>query len=278
MTDPVARSSRRDPLILLIVILLSAALVGALYLVARGADSAGTTGLVTDVPTPDISASEVCQNWADYWMHESGVGVPAEALERISNCRQTTGGTWIVPSGPDDPRIARPVGLSAEEDIATAQLRSDIQAQIARMSGNLPTDVRNGMNRLHSSLVDGVVGNIKPGAPIGATRGAYSDYLTGLADQPQYAALVSYIRWVIDERQAAYEQLAEACAKPDLGYLNKICGGAREALSIDYSPWPWDLTSDLMLEPYLQAVATGQTPPPDGYQIQIVTPEAATPD
>ena len=32
------------------------------------------------------------------------------------------------------------------------------------------------------------------------------------------------------------------------------------------------------LEPYLQAVADGQTPPPDGYQIEVVTPEASTPD
>ena len=277
MTNLVTRSSRRDPLILLIVILLSAALVGVLYLVARGADSAGTSGLVTDVPTPDISASEACQNWADYWMRESGVGVPAEVLEQISNCRETTEGTWIVPTGADDPRIARPVSLSAEEDASTAQLRNDIQSQVSRMSGNLPDNVRKGMNGLHSSVADGVVGNIKPGAFVGPTRGAYSDYLTGLADQPQYTALVAYIRWVIDERQAAYDQLAQACAKPDLGYLNKICGGARDALSIDFAPWPWDLTNGLMLEPYLQAVATGQTPPPDGYQIQVATPEASTP-
>jgi hypothetical protein len=220
----------------------------------------------------------VCQNWADYWMHESGVGVSAEALEQMSNCRETIEGTWVVPAGPDDPRIARPVGLSAEEDAATAQLRNDILSQISRMSGNLPSDVRKGMNRLHGSVSDGVVGNVKPGAQIGPTRGIYSDYLTGLADQPQYAALVSYIRWVIAERQAAYDQLAQACAEPDLEYLNRVCGGARDALSIDFAPWPWDLTKGLMLEPYLKAVATGQTPPPDGYQIQVVTPEAATPD
>lgn len=278
MTVSVPRSSRRDPLILLIVILLCAALVGGLYLVARGADSAGTTGLVTDVPTPEISASEVCRNWAEYWMQESGVGVPAEVLEQISNCRQTVDGAWVVPTGPDDPRIARPVTLTAEEDAATAQLRNDILMQINRMAADMPADVRKGMNRLHSSVSDGVVGNVKPGAQIGATRGGYSDYLKGLADQPQYAALVSYIRWVIAERQAAFDQLAQACAQPDLGYLNKICGGARDALSIDFAPWPWDLMKDLTLEPYLKAVANGQTPPPDGYQIQVVTPEAATPD
>ena len=192
---------------MLLVIAVSAGLVGGLYLIARDADSAGTTGLVGNVPTPDISAAEVCQNWADYWTRESGLNVPVEALEQMSNCRETTDGTWIVPVGPDDPRIARPVTLSAEEDAATAQLRNDIMQQLSMMSASLPDDVRKGINRLHSPVADGVVGNVNPDVQIGATRGAYSDYLKGLADNPNYTAMVSYIRWLIATRQAGFDQL-----------------------------------------------------------------------
>ncbi len=280
MTDSVPKRPRaaHDALILLLVIALSAGLIGGLYLVARGADSAGTTGLVTDVPTPDISAAQVCQNWADYWTRESGLGVPPEALEQMSNCRQTTDGTWIVPVGPDDPRIARPVTLSAEEDAATAQLRIDIMQQISEMSGSMPADVRKGINRLHSSVADGVVGNVRPDVQIAPTRGAYSDYLKGLADNPNYTAMVSYIRWIIATRQAAFDQLSAACNKPEFKYLNKTCSGSWDGLGIGFAPWPWDLTKTLNLEPYLQAVANGETPPPDGYDIQPVSPEATTPD
>ena len=280
MTDAVSKRPRagRDALILLLVIALSAALVGGLYLIARDADSAGTTGLVTDVPTPDLSAAEVCQNWANYWTRESGVGVPPEALEQMSNCRQTTDGTWIVPVGPDDPRIARPVALSAEEDAATAQLRNDIMQQISEMSGSMPQDVRKGVNRLHSSVADGVVGNVRPDVQIGPTRGAYSDYLKSLADNPNYTAMVSYIRWIIASREAGFDQLTAACAKPEFKYLNKTCSGSWDSLGIGFAPWPWDLTKTLNLEPYLKAVANGETPPPDGYEIQLVAPEATIPD
>jgi len=280
MTDAVSkrRGAPRDALILLLVIALSAALVGGLYLVSRGADSAGTTGLVDNVPTPDISAAEACQNWADYWTRESRLYVPVEALEQMSNCRQTTAGEWIVPLGPDDPRIARPVSLTPEEEAATAQLRNDIMQQVSMMSASLPDDVRKGVNRLHSSVADGVVGNVKPDVQIGGTRGAYSDYLKSLADNPNYTAMVSYIRWIIATRQAAFDQLSAACDKPEFQYLNKTCSGSWDSLGIGFAPWPWDLTRTLNLDPYLKAVATGQTPPPDGYDIQTVAPEATISD
>jgi hypothetical protein len=211
-------------------------------------------------------------------MRESGLEVPPEALEQMSNCRQTTDGKWIVPVGPDDPRIARPVALSAEEDAATAQLRNAILQQMSMMSGSLPDDVRKDINRLHSTVADGVVGNVRPNVPIGATRGAYSDYLKGLVDNPNYAALVSYIRWIIASRQAGFDQLSAACAKPEFKYLNKTCSGTWDSLGIGFAPWPWDLTKTLNLEPYLKAVANGETPPPDGYDIQPVSPETTTPD
>src|SRR4051794_25950580 len=267
-----------DALILLLVIVLSGGLVGGLYLVAKGADSAGTTGLVDNVSTPDISAADVCQNWVDYWTRESGLNVPVVALEQMSNCRQTTDGSWIVPVGPDDPRLARPVSLTAEEDEATAQLRNDIMQQISEMSGSMPARVRKGINRLHSSVADGVVGNVRNDVVIGETRGAYSDYLKGLSDNPNYTAMVSYIRWIIATRQAGFDQLSAACDKPEFKYLNKICSGTWDNLGIGFAPWPWDLTKTLNLEPYLQAVATGATPPPDGYDIQPVSPETTIPD
>jgi hypothetical protein len=280
MTDAVSRrrGAGRDALIFLLVIVLSAGLVGGLYLVARDADSAGTSGLVTDVPTPNLSAADVCQNWADYWTRESGVNVPVEALEQISNCRETTAGAWIVPIGLNDPRIARPVTLSVQEAAATARLRNGILQQISRMSGSLPDDVRKGINRLHSSVADGVVGNVRPDVPIGATRGAYSDYLKGLADNPNYTELVSYIRWLIASRQAGFDQLNAACSKPELKYLAKTCTGSWDSLGIGFAPWPWDLKKTLNLDPYLKAVATGQTPPPDGHEVQTVPPEATVPD
>jgi hypothetical protein len=280
VTETVSRRPKatQDALILLLVIALSAALIGGLYLIARGADSAGTTGLVTDVPTPDISAAQVCQNWADYWTQESGLNVPVEALEQMSNCRQTKDGTWIVPVGPDDPHIARPVTLTAQEDAATAQLRDDITQQLSMMSASLPNDVRKNLNRLHSSVADGVVGNVRADVQIGGTRIDYSDYLKGLADNPKYTAMVSYIRWLIASRQAGFDQLNAACSKPEFKYLSQTCTGSWDSLGIGFAPWPWDLTKTLNLEPYLKAVATGQTPPPDGYDIQTVAPEATISD
>jgi len=279
MSGPGAPASvrRRDAATFGAIILASLALVGVLWLLARNADSAGVSGSITGVELPGHSASDVCANWATYWTTESGVDAPPEALETMSNCRQTTDGGWIVPGNAADDRLLRPVVLSDGEQAQVANLETAIMSQLGRFDTSMSTDLEDRIDRIYDPAMKGVTAHLRDGEPIGATRRLYEDEMNAFLEQPGNQELAAYIAWAIPYRQAAFAQFMQACSSDDLDYLSATCDGTGDTLSVNHIPWTWDLRSSLLLDTYLRGVATGEIDPPPGYEITgPVTDESST--
>jgi hypothetical protein len=258
---------RRDAAIFAAIIVASLALVGVLWLLARDADSAGVSGSITGVELPDYSAAEVCTNWATYWTTDSGVNAPPEALEAMSNCRQTTEGDWIVPGNAADDRQLRPVTLSDEQADQVSNLEAAIKSQIGRFNSSMTGDLNERIDKIYEPGMKGVAAHLRDGEPIGAARRLYEEEMNGFLEQPGNQELSGYIAWAIGYRQAAFAQFMQACGGDDLQYIRLTCDGTGDSLSVNHIPWTWDLNSSLLLNTYLLGVATGEIAPPPSYDI-----------
>jgi hypothetical protein len=255
--------------IFLSILAVSAIVVGLLWLISRNADSAGVAGNVLDVDPTPYSSSEQCQNWATYWTTDSGVDVPAEALEAISNCRQTTDGDWIVPANAADPRLARPVVLTSSEQAQMQNLQNQIQSSIDRFemleSSKLKQAISGKDHGIYDPLVHGVVGHLIDGRAISNARNLYKDELNNFLQTPGNEALASYTEWIVGYRQAAFNELMTRCSGSEFDYLRAACTGTADSLIINYVPWTWDLSDSLLLDTYLRAVLDGNAPAPPGF-------------
>lgn len=260
-----SRGSGRDPLILLSIFAVSLVVVGFLWLISRNADSAGVAGNVLDVDPTPYTASEQCNNWAVYWSNESGLDVPATALEAFSNCRQTADGTWVVPANAADARLARPVAFTAAEQQQIQSLRDQIQSSLGRFQSLESSDLKQAIDSMYDPLVNGVEGHVVPGSRIGTARSLYKDELNTFMQTPGNEALVAYAEWIVGYRQAGFNQLMAACNDDSFAYLRGACAGEGDRLSVNYVPWTWDLSDSLLLDTYLRAVLDGNAPAPDGY-------------
>ncbi|MGH2551664.1 MAG: hypothetical protein ACRDHN_19945 [Thermomicrobiales bacterium] len=257
--------SRRDPLIFATIVAVALILVGTLWLISRNSDSAGVASNVDNVDPVPYTSSEVCNNWATYWTTESGVDVPATALEAMSNCRQIADGTWIVPANAADPRIDRPVVLTDAERAQVQTLENQIQSSIQRFQMLESADLVTAISTVYVPEVSGVDGHLKDGQGISTARKLYTDELAVFLASPGNEALVAYTQWVVANRQAAFAQLTSNCNVEKFDYLQAACNGTGDSLSVNFVPWSWDLSDSLLLDTYLRAVIDGTAPPPPGF-------------
>ncbi len=279
MNDPGAAPAvrRRDAAIFGAIIVASLTLIGVLWLLARDADSAGVSGSITGVELPNYSASEVCFNWATYWTTDSGVNAPPEALEAMSNCRQTTDGGWIVPGRASDEQLLRPVTLSREQWDRVSNLETAIMSQIGHFESSMSGDLQERIDRIYDPAMKGVAAHLQDGERIGEARTLYGEEMNEFLQQSGNQELSAYIAWAMSYRQAAFAEFMEACGDKDLRYLQLTCDGTGDSLSVNHVPWTWDLRSSLLLDTYLRGVATGEIPSPPGDEITVpVTDDTET--
>jgi hypothetical protein len=276
-TGPGERSPRRtrgrwtDAGIAFGAIAASLALILGLRLLARDGASAGRS-VVASIPTPVVSPEQGCQNFARFWMDESGVGVDAETVEGISNCRQAADGTWFVPTGPNDPRLPNAPLLSNDEQAATATLRAALKDQIADLDALFPATLDRWLSQIHDVFTRPVTGQLREGYPTRTARGRYTRLSQAYLIDPDHRALADYVAWIMARRIRAYDDLEDACtSKPDLDYLATVCRGLEDTLSIRFIPYPWELNDRFLLDSYLASTidrsrsgtpAPGATPPP----------------
>jgi hypothetical protein len=226
-------------------------LVLGVRLVAKDAPAAGRS-VVVGLPTPVVSTAAGCANFAHFWMDKAGVGATAEMIEGMSNCRQAADGSWIVPRGADDPRLANLPILTDQQAQLTAPLRTKLLIQIAGLEAEYPSTLRSWLNQLYDPFTRSVVGNIRDGNSIRTTRGRYTRLTQAYLMSPDHQELAAYVGWVMARRIDAYNDVKAIClGNPDLAYLRTACLGLEDNLSIRFPPFTWDLRDSYLLESYL---------------------------
>jgi hypothetical protein len=253
--EPPARRSSKllgtDAWIGLGIIATCLALVLGVRLVAKDAPSAGRS-FVVGLPTPVVSTAAGCANFAKFWMDDSGTGATAETIEGISNCRQAADGTWIVPTGADDPRLPKAPVLTDQQAQVTAALRTKILTQIAGLESEYSSTLRSWLNQLYDPFARAAIGHIRDGYSIRTTRGRYTRLTQAYLMSPDQQELASYVGWVMTRHISAYDDLKSIClGNSDLEYLRTACLGLEDNLSIRYPPFTWDLKDSYLLESYL---------------------------
>ncbi len=128
---------RRDGHVLLALAVVCAILVAGLAVVSRGTPSAAQYDSVA-LQTPEITADEGCSNFATFWTVDTGVNVPIEAIEWLTNCRLSADGEWFVPDGAEDPRLSDRSVLTAEEQARVEAFRSLLMADLFALDQALP--------------------------------------------------------------------------------------------------------------------------------------------
>src|SRR5690606_36974680 len=108
-----------------------------LWLISRKAPSAvqrESDSLVTDGVLPD----EGCTNFGVFWTSGSGVEVPVDAIEGLTNCRQAADGTWFVPSGSGDARLMSRSVPTSDQSAITVELAAILQEDLTALQEHLP--------------------------------------------------------------------------------------------------------------------------------------------
>jgi hypothetical protein len=240
-----------DARIGLAALALCCALILGLRLVARDSPAAGRLVVVT-IPTPVVSTDDGCTAFARFWMDKSGVGASAATIEGISNCRQATDGTWFVPRGPDDPRLPAGAGLSPEQVEATAELRAEIEFQLAALETEFPATLQLWLKQMFDPFARAVTGNIRDGYDIRTVRDRYTRLVQAYLMAPDRAELADYVGWIMATRIHAERALEADCkSDPLLSYLLAACMSIYYNLNIRYQQFPWELESPLWLDSYL---------------------------
>jgi hypothetical protein len=235
-------------------------LVLGLRLVAKDAPSSGRS-VVVGIPTPAVSSAAGCANFAQFWMDATGIG--AETIEGMTNCRQAADGTWIVPTGANDPRLPDAPVLTAAQAQATAALRSQILSQIAGLEAEYPSTLRSWLNQIYDPFARAVVGHLRDGVGIHTARGRYTRLTQAYLMAPDHQVLAAYVGWVMARRIDAYGDLQSICLNnSDVAYLRTACVGLADNLSIRYPPFTWDLRDPYLLASYLASTlaSTNGTP------------------
>jgi hypothetical protein len=217
------------------------------------------------VPFPVTSGDQGCQNWAQYWTTDSGLGVSVQTIEAISTCRQAADGSWFLPTGPNDPRLPAGEAMTAEEKTETAALRASILAQIAVLDVTMPADLRRSLNSIRTGDPRAVIEGIRRGANVGPVRGEYTRMVQAFLISPDNQALAQYVGWIMQRRSDALSALLADCkSSPSNAYLFSACDTVGNALSIAYPPFVWDLFNPLTLDNYLASTVRGGGLPASG--------------
>jgi hypothetical protein len=247
------------------VIALCLVTVLVLQFAARNAPSANRSQVI-GIPTPVVSTAGGCENFARYWTEESGVGASPETIEGMTGCRRAADGSWFIPSGSDDPRLPAAPILTADQQIATAELRGELLAQIDSLKAQFPSTLQRWLDELYDPIPRAVLGHTREGATVRRTRGRYTRLTQAYLMAPERQALADYVGWIMARRIGAYQDFREACfGDPSLEYLRNACRGLEDTLSIRYPPFPWDIEDPLLLDAFLASTLQSETttPPAD---------------
>lgn len=229
--------------------------VGGLYLIARDKPSAASNS--PDVlQTPAVTSNDACQNFADYWMTESGVDVDASVVEGLTNCWQAADGRWFIPTGPTDPRLPADYALTESERTETAALRQELVSEIQALEETISASVQRDLDSIYDPRVRPIVGHVKDGVSISRPRSRYTRVVQAYLIAPEHTVLADYVGWLMSSKIAAYDTLRSTCeANDDVHYLVTACRGLEDSLSVQYPPWTWDLRSSVSIEGYLAYLA-----------------------
>jgi hypothetical protein len=225
-----------------------------LKVIAQDAPSAGRS-VVVGLPTPNVTSAQGCDNFAHFWMSDSGVGATAEQIEAITNCRRAADGTWIVPTGARDPRLSATPVLGDDQRTATAPLRAEILDQLNDLDGEIPSSLRTWLSQIYDPFPRAVLGHIRDGISIRTQRNRYNRLTQAFLIAPNREALADYIGWVMGRRIGFYDQIKTTClTDPEVAYLHNACLGLEDNLSIRSIPFTWDLRDSYLLDSYLATV------------------------
>jgi hypothetical protein len=238
-------------------------LVGGLWATSRNAPSAVQQESVT-LETAAVTGEQGCANFANFWMLESRVAVPAEAISGLSNCRQAEDGSWFVPIDASDPRIPEVNRLSVSEREAVAVLSAQLANDLVALDLTMPTSLRESLKANYEAENTPVFGHLRKGrGDLVPKRARYVRITQAFLLAPERSALADYVGWLMARRLDAVELFEQACfADPDTGYVVRACKGLREEFGVRYIPLLWDLTDPVLLQEFLVArVRSGEALP-----------------
>lgn len=253
----------RDSQRFLMVAAVCVALIGGLALVSLGAPSSAQRDRVA-LRTPVITLDEGCTNFARFWTVESGVHVPLEAIEGLSNCRLSEAGSWFVPDGVNDPRLTARSGLTAGEEAMVASLRALLIEDLNALEDQLPGFLKESLEVNYADENLPVFGHTVRGrTDFTVKRNRYQRITQAFLLSPERIELAEYVGWVMERRSLAIAQFETACsADPDLRFLLRACFGMRGEFNVAAIPILWDLTDPVLLREYLVARARSGEPLP----------------
>jgi hypothetical protein len=212
--------------------------------------------------TPIVSNAAGCSNFAAYWTADSDVQVDASVIEGLTNCWQAADGSWIVPTGPNDPRLPAGFKMTQPELQATNSLRQNLVAEMAGLEQSLSTSMQRDLSYIYDPRVRPVTGHLKDGIGITRARSRYTRVIQAFLMAPENKDLANYVGWLMARKFSAYDTLDTACLSDSAtAYLKTVCSGLEDSLSVRFPPFLWDLRNSVSLEAYLaNEVRTNQLP------------------
>ena len=258
-----AARPQRDGRVLLTMALVCAMLIGGLSIIARGSPSAAQYESVA-LPIPDVTPDEGCGNFATFWTEGSGLEVPVEAVEGITNCRLSTDRQWFVPDGADDPRLADRSVLTVDERAQVATLHDLLREDLRALGARLPDSLTETLTANYTEENLPVFGHTKRGrTDFGVKHARYQRIAQAFLLSPSRSVLADYVGWVMERRSNAVGQFEAACsADPDTAYLLRACAGMRREFLVSSIPIYWELTDPVLIEEYLASSVRAGVPLP----------------
>ena len=214
--------------------------------------------------TSGVSGEIGCGNFANFWMHESGISVSPEAVEGLTNCRMGPDGTWFVPANARDPRLQDGERLTASEEASVAVLSAQLADDLASLEQSLPRSLRESLKANYETENLPVFGHTVRGrSDLGVKRARYIRVSQAFLMSPQRAVIADYVGWLMERRSTAVDAFETACfADPDTQFLVRACKGMREEFGVRYIPLYWDLNDPILIQEYLADRARSGQPLP----------------
>jgi len=233
-------------------------MVGGLYVVAREKPSVRSVNPQA-LQTVVVTADKGCQNFADFWLGQSGLGLDPSIIHGLTNCWQDAGGTWFVPTSINDVRLPADFRLTDSERASTEASREAILAELVEFDYQTRGPILQSEGSLYTRYKLPIVGHLRGAGPYPVQRSRYARAMQAFLMSPQHALLAQYVGWMMQPRIEAYETLRNDCtSKPDTRYLVTVCRGLEDTLSIFYPPWTWDMRDAVNLEAFLaQRIRSG---------------------
>ena len=226
--------------------------IAALWAISRSAPSAKQLDSVSLV-TAGVSGEQGCANFADFWMHDSGLHVPAVAIEGMSNCRMGTDGAWFVPANANDPRLPADDHLTSQEQNQVAILSAQLADDIRQLEQTLPNSLVQSLKVNYTDENRPVFGHTKKGRQdLGAKWARYVRISQAFLLEPEHNVLADYVGWAMQRRLDAVTAFEDACfADPANQFLWRACKGLRAEFAVNNIPLYWDLSDPVVIQEYL---------------------------